>query len=501
MKLDILGGSYPGRYIESSSQRTINWMPIPFGQNDKAVNDMALQSRPGLTMYYNIPGRYSRGGIYARSTNATIQFNRTFVVVDKTLWEVNSNQTVTNRGVMTNISYGSTPCKFAVNGNTEVAIFSYAASYVFNMSTNTLTQITDVNFPNNVVSCSYCDGYMFVVSANGYVYFSEPDNALNWTGALPPQAFHPTFKSAASLACVAYRDKMFIFSGETIEPYFEDGNTDIWSRYPGSIMYTGLYNSNAVSVYDNGIIFVGTSAEGGKHVYLLANEYSFTLQPLSESDPCIQWALNSTPGALEGCWSHIQKARDGQSIYRLFCPALKTTYCLNLATQMWYEEKSFAPALDCDGTYHSDMFRGIHCIPSGDNVLFQDLYSGAIFYEDYTNMTDNNTFIRRERTSNTFSNEFKNISTTHFELDASKGPGTTSGQGSKPVIMFQISGNGGHSYNDPKNIPLGLQGNYNYRARVEKLGTNRQWTLKLSLTDPVDLMIQNAYADGQVDQN
>jgi len=65
-------------------------------------------------------------------------------------------------------------------------------------------------------------------------------------------------------------------------------------------------------------------------------------------------------------------------------------------------------------------------------------------------------------------------------------------------MMLSISIDGGHNYTQPRNLLLGSQGNYLYRTRLQKLGSGRIWVLKLEQTDPVDLMVQAAFASGTI---
>src|SRR6185437_5709530 len=484
--LNLIGSLQSSKYVDISNQRTVNWYPVQFGPSAQAKNQQVLYPTPGLTTFCSPPGRYSRGGFVAR----TPTYNRCFVVVDTTLYEVFANQSYSSLGTLPNLAYGSTPCWFKCNGNNEVFIGHNSASNVFNMDTNTVTQITNANFPGSITSATYCDGYLFVVSG-GFVYFSNANSCLNWTGS---QVFHTTFRAAADVAVAAFRDKVFCLTYESIEPYYEDGSSTVWARFPGSILSTGLLGPRLLSVFDGGIVFVGMSEQGQAHVYLLSNEYN-QLQPLSEHDPNIQWLLNQKQNELVDAWTEVQKTKDGGALLRLYVPSMKTCYCYNFLSGQWYEQRSYNPNPAADGSYELDMFRGIHCIPFAGFNLFQDLYSGTIFYEDYSNQTENGTFIKRKRTSATFNQGYKNIAISTLEIDATKGVGLASGQGSNPILMVSTSDDGGHTFSSPRNLPLGNFGNYLYRAREDNLGTSRNWTIDLELTDPLDLAIQNALAN------
>lgn len=491
MKLDLLGGSYAQKYADISTQRCINWYPVYFNPKEKTNSQLALYPTPGLTQYYNIAGRYSRGGLVARTT----KYSRAFCIVDQTLWEILSNHSVINRGTLSNIPMAPSKCFFKVNGNQEVYIGQGTAGYVYNMDTDTLVQITDADFPGNftpaatITSVEYLDGYLFVV-ANGQVYFSDANSFLNWTGS---QVYHPTIRAAGTIAVAAFRDKLYNFSSETIEPYFEDNSTAIWARYPSSVIYTGALHANVVSSYDNGIVFAGKSREGETHIYMLTSE---SLKSISQNDPSIQWRINQKPQLLSEAWSYIQKTKDGKEIFRLFIPELKTTLVYDITSDEWYEQQSLSPSIDSDGNFNYNVFRGMHYISYAGMNLYQDYYSGKLLLEDYTVQTEDSILIRRRRTSPTYTEEYKNISVSNFELDATRGVGISSGQGVTPILMLETSINGGRTYSQPRNLPLSSIGDYLYRSRLQKMGTGRAWAIQMTITDPIDLMIQNAYAHG-----
>jgi len=495
MQLNILGGSFKSRYVDVNNQRSINWYPVLSDQIEQNTNQMTMWPTPGLGSFVNITGRYGRGSITARTT----KYTRCFVVVDQTLWEVTTNRTAINRGVMTNLAIGSSQCTLKVNGNQEVGIFGFTAGYVFNMDTNTLTQITDADYPGNVTFADYVDGFGFVNigagTLQGFVMFTDANSFLNWTGS---HVYHPTFKAAGTIATVAFRDKVFNFSAETIEPYYEDGSSAVWSRFPGSILYTGALNAKVISVYDEGIIFLSNSNFGEAHVYLLTSELQ-NLTSISAKDSGVQSRINQNTDYLQEAYSFIQKTKDGHIIYYLTIPQLNTTFCYDVSTGEWYERKSLKPSTDSDGSQQFSVFRGInYCNFNGWN-LFQDLYTGNLLFEDITSVTEVGTSIKRDRTSQTFIQEMKNISNECFELDATKGPGTLDpGQGNNPVIQLEVSIDGGHTYGQPRYMLLGQLGNYLYRARLQTLGTGRMWVLRLILTDPVDIVLINAWATGQV---
>lgn len=486
MQLDILGGSYLQRYKDYNSQRTINYYCVPGIQDEKNKNKTALFPTPGLTLYVQPPvGRYNRGSFTAR----TAQFTRCFKVVDQTLYEITNNQTLLNRGTMSNLAYGASKVYITCDSQNEVGIFHTSASYVFNMNTNALTQITTLQFPGTISYACYSDTYTFVI-CNGSVYYNLNSNlGANPGGWLLTQTYTPSYASAPCKAVIALHEEIYNFTSETIETFINDG-TSPYSRLPRSTVSIGLTAIDSLCKTNDGFIFVGKSASGESDVYFFDSYYSCNeIAPLS-----CNWILNSSPESLADAYATLQYSRDGHVFYRLTVPQLNTTYVFDYVTKSWTEQQSQAPMSDSNGDTVQSIYRGRHYTNFAGMHLWEDLYSSKTYVEDYSNFTEDSTPIIRTRISQTYWDNNKNISVFDLELDTNTGYGTSISY--NPMMMISTSRNGGYTYGAPRNISLGRQGDHSHRARLRKLGTSRVWTLKLVVSDPVDIMLQNATATG-----
>lgn len=485
MKIDVIGGSYEQKYLNFNSQRTINWYPILSSQESKSKNPVALFPTPGLSTFATSALRYGRGIFTAR----TVTYNRCFVVLDTTFYEILADGTLTSRGTLTNIPAGATKVWMEVNGNHQILIAHHGAAYYYDLSTDVLTVVSDVDYPGSITCLAYMDGY-FVVASGGRVYFSDANSASAWTGA---SVFTPTFRADPTIAVGAHKGIMYCFGSETIEPYYLDGSASVFARYGSTnTTATGIYDANTLAHFDQGFFLVTRSQNGEVGVGLLMDG-----QLVPVDDSAIRWKLNSIGNDLIGSHGHVIQTKDGRIVYRLSIPALHTTLCYDMSSNIWSEQQSTKPANDADGSINYDIFRGKHLTSFHGMNLYTDVYTGNILKEDYSVFTEAGTMIRRVRISQTYSDEdYKDISVVSFELDGAKGAGLSSGQGSAPLMMLDTSTNGGHTYGNEYNISLGNQGDYTVRQRIFNLGSGRDWTIKLTLTDPINFMIQAAFAKG-----
>ncbi len=482
MIIDLIGGSYEHRFKDWNSQRTINWYPKITDQKEKNKTQVALIPRPGLTQFVDLEGDSVRGLFVAH----TLTQERCFAVVGTTLYEVNYDGSSTSRGALLGMATGSrSKVYMALNGNSELMIQDTLAGYIFDLTTNTLTQITDIDYPRGT-TLDYADGYFIISDSNGRVSFSDLNDGFDWPGS---NFFTPTFKPDKVKAIRAIREEIYCFGDETIEVYINDG-TSPFIRQSRTSIYYGLTARDSIAVHYGGVFFLGKSRTGGSEVYLMGTDYSLT--PVSS--PAITQILNNQVN--DDAEGYVQCSTDGHIFYHLHLPSLNTTLVYDMTTGMWHERQSQRPEPDADGSKIQDMFRGrCHAFFKGIN-LYGDWYSGKIFKEDSSVSTDDGNIRVLKRTSAVFHNELKYISVYKLEFDMNSGFGNTTGQGNSPIMMLRYSIDGGNTFESEEFINLGSLGEYDYKVSISNLGTARNWVISFSVTDPVDIIVMQAEVHG-----
>lgn len=482
MIIDLLGGTYEHRFKDWNSQRTINWYPKITDQKEKNKTQMGLFPRPGLSQFTDLTGDSVRGLFVA----LTLSQERCFAVSGTTLYEILYDGSNVSRGVLTGMATGSrSKVYMEINGNSELMIMDTEAGYIFDLTTNTLTRITSIDYPGGT-TLDYADGYFVVSSTSGRVYFNDLNDGFTWPGL---NFFTPTFKTDKVKAIVTFREEIYCFGDETIEVYINDGETP-FIRQSRTSMYYGLTARHSVAVHQAGVFFLGKSRSGGSEVYLMGLNYSVT--PISS--PAISQMINEYTN--EDAEGFILSTKDGHIFYHLHLPALQTTLVYDMTTGMWHERQSQRPAPYADGSKQQDMFRGRNHVSFKGINLFGDWHSGKIFKEDDSVTTDDGNIRLLKRISSVFHNELKYVSVYRLELDMNSGHGNTTGQGSEPVLMFRCSLDGGNTFEPEELIELGALGEYDYRVQINNLGTARNWVIEFSISDPIDMIVTQAVANG-----
>src|SRR5690348_14278704 len=153
----FVGPPYRLNPINAASETLVNWMPQSI-QSPTA-------SMPARVMYAPTPGRrVLTSGLDGPVRGVFSQDGRIFVVAGRYLYELNGAWTATNRGY---VGADNQPASMATNGHgaNQLMVVSAGLGWIFDLTTNTLTQITDASFPTNVVQVVFLAGYFIVLQA------------------------------------------------------------------------------------------------------------------------------------------------------------------------------------------------------------------------------------------------------------------------------------------------------------------------------------------------
>lgn len=481
MRIDVLGGSYQHKYLDLNSQRAINWFPVLGAKQEKNLTPVSIFPTPGLLAYTANLGSMA-SDIYV--TNDLTGIERCFAVIDETLYEIHVDGTTTNRGTLSGSSSSTSPAYMVGDSESHLAIFANGAGDVFNTSTNTLTQITDVDFPG-LYTADFVDGYFVgtpIYDTVGRVRFSELNDPSNWVG---DGVFTPTSRSDAVKRVIAWREELYIFGAITIEVYLNDGDTP-WSRRRGTSQPYGLLSAHAADLTNFGIMFLGAAEKGLPSIYLYQSDY--TIKPMSP--PSINERLGEIPN-LADCTSCVQYSKGGHVWWMLHVPGMATTFVYDFTTNEWHERQSTAPYPDSDGSPIIGMYRGKKCVSFHGMNLWIDRYSGKILKEDYDTHTEDGQIIYREITSPVFNKDDRFISVHNMEIihNTGSGPGT---------IQIDYSRDGGHTFGTQRGITLPSTATYGRRSYLTKLGRSRRWVVRIKNSDAIDLMLMSVVVNGSL---
>jgi hypothetical protein len=393
MKTPILGGTYVARSVNAADSRLVNLFPeiIPESGKEPAF----LQRAPGLSLLRTV----GKGPI--RGMWRIDQFG--YIVSGEEVFRLDKGNNVQFLGTVT----GEGPVSMTDNGF-QLFIACNGPSFIYNLTNNSFTQITDPDFPG-AVTVGYLDGY-FV--------FNEPDSQRIWvTAVFDGSSIDPLdFASAEAtpdraVAVLIDHKEAWIFGDNSIEVWYNSGAAD----YPltpiqGAFNEVGCVAPYSLAKLDNGIFWLGADARGQGIVYR-ANGY----QAIRISTHAVEWVIQSY-GNLSDAVAYTYQ-QDGHAFYVLIFPGTNTTWVYDVSAGLWHERASWV-----NGSFARHRS---NCQMSFNNrILVGDYQNGNVYSLDLNTFDDNGEpqrWLRSWRALPTSANNLKRTAQHTLQLDIETG--------------------------------------------------------------------------------
>jgi hypothetical protein len=377
MKIPFLGGAYEGRSSNVSPETCINLF------YEKGVSGEALVGTAGstvLTAGTSTTEAEVRGGIAYN--------NLAYFVIGNTLYEINAGGTATSRGTL-NTSSGRVSMAHngvRTSGNQQIMIVDGTDGWIYDNSTSTLTQISDTDFVA-AKTVAFIDGY--------FVFNENTGSGRFWlTNQYDGTTIDATDFATAEgwpdkiLSVLADNRELFLFGEETIEVWYNSGDTDnTFQRYQGGFKQHGCVAPFSPARFDNSVIWLSRNDRGNAQVVRLGEGY----MPRIVSTPELDYQF-STYGSVEDAFGYTYQ-HEGHEFYVLTFPGDNATWAYDAATQMWHQR-----AHNISSLFPNRERYNCHVFAFGRH-LFGDYLNGNIYQLDGTIGTFNGTNIERERTT------------------------------------------------------------------------------------------------------
>jgi len=466
MQFPFVGPSYPARSTVIDGQRSINLYPeVAAGGSSKSV--AALIGTPGHRLWLTLAG----GGI-----RGLLRFN-----ADTLVAVAGGNvYRVTAAGVSTligTVAPGDTPVSMASNGQV-IMLVTGAAGYVVNTAgAGSVVQITDPAF-------SGADRVAFL---DGYFVFNKPSaGQFQITGLYATTIDALDFATAEGapdnlVSLIVDHRELWLFGEATTEVFYNSGAADFpIERISGAFIEHGCAAAQSPAKLDNTVFWLGADENGARVVYRAAG-----YQPQRVSTHAVEAAIASYARVDDAIAYTYQQ--EGHSFYVLSFPTANATWAYDAATDMWHERAS----RHTDGTLRRIRSQ-CHAAFAGGNVV-GDWETGALYFLDLNHFTDAGAPIPRIRIAPHVADpDYREISFHALQIDMETGVGLVSGQGSNPQAMLQWSDDGGRSWGNEHWASIGRLGERLSRVRWRRLGSSRDRVFKVTVTDPVKVVIVGA---------
>lgn len=443
---------------KTAVQRSINLKMTEVagvGENKQVI----LQSVPGLVETIAAGGAL-RGSYTTES--------RAFYVVGSTFYEMTSSSTSVSRGLLvTNSGFVSMK-----HGVSQLVIVDGDHGYVFDLSTDTLTQITSAGWR----------GSRWVDYLDGYFVFVDPDTEQFYISAIDDGSSLDAldFSSADTqpdniITHRAFKREVYFFGERSTEVWINSGDSDFpFTRYNATPIQLGTVGTRSVCVAADSLFFVGRSERGQGYVYQL-NGYS----PVRVSQQAVEeWLMASTDISQTVMWSF---QIEGSEFVGVECPGMETTWVFDAASRQWFEMGRYVNgAWAATGIDHPFFWEGEHYCGFKTGVHRIDSAVYALGDESLV----------RERTwPHLTAPSLEPIVFKSLELQCTTGHMDGS---SEAAVTLEISNDGGFTFGAPLQRLLGATGRWMQRVRWLFLGSSRDRVFRVRCTGAVPFTVYSA---------
>jgi len=128
--------------------------------------------------------------------------------------------------------------------------------------------------------------------------------------------------------------------------------------------------------------------------------------------------------------------------------------------------------------------------------LTTDYGDGATYELDFDTYTDNSDPRLRMMVGNPITNGERMLTHSWTHIPMQTGVGIATGQGSDPTLQFQLSNDGGHTYQSQSSVDIGVMGDYLKKVKLYQFATGYEIVPRIMFSDPVPLTI---YTGGSAD--
>lgn len=461
MRIPFATQSYQSRSLPLSAQRVVNFYAERPIREAKAP--IALFGTPGLKRWATIGTGKIRG---AHDMGKFL-----YVVSGTEVYKVDSGKNAVLIGEIP----GSSRLQMEDNG-TQVAVLAGPETTDGWVITETdVNQITDPDFPGGS-SLAFLDQFMIVTT---------PDSGQFVISALADVTNYDALDFATAEADPDLLLRVFVDHREAW--MMGERSTEIWvntgdspfplERQSGSYLERGIIGVESAAKLDNTVYWLGDD-----RIIYRADAYI----PTRISTHAIERILSDQQDL-----SDVQGfvyTQDGHPFYVLKKPGV-FTFVYDVATKLWHERLStINDVLQLD-------WRVSHYVRAFNKNLVSDDLTSHLYELDLDTFTEDGATIRRSATAPNLWARTNRAKMNSLIVDFDPGVGLTTGQGSDPQAMLDWSDNGGLSYSSEHWRSIGKIGEYERRAKWNRLGQFRQRVLRVSISDPVKTVILGAYAE------
>lgn len=456
-KYRLFGVGQKGKSTVVSAQHRINCYIEKI--DDEDTEQTAIIASPGMDLFANLGDTPCRGRLEVGDL--------LYVVHRGTFYDINNAGTATSRGTL-NTTTGRVSISY--DGDDVILITDGTNGYTYTISTTTLAEVSAAGFPDTAPTNDFSDIYFLAFGPDNTFQISE--DGTTWDALDLANA-----NVGGIVRGIADHGELVIFGQKKTTFWSNTGASDFpYQPLRGADVEVGLAARWSLTKFEDSLAFLGKNSLGQVQVYRLQGH-----TPVVISNPELDSIINrySTVSDATG-YAHVF---EGHPFYRLNFPSAGKSWEYDARSGVWCERQS-----GLSGERH----RGEMAVDYLNKVRIFDYENGKIYTLSATTYTENGTQYPYELVSRRVLNDYDPFSLSKLFLDFETGVGLSSGQGSDPQVMLQVSRDGGRTYSNESWKTLGAIGKYLTRVQWDQFGTADSFVFKLRITEPVKRHLVNA---------
>lgn len=343
-----------------------------------------------------------------------------------------------------------------------------------------IAAITDAGFAGGV-SCDYLDGRLIINKPDSQRYYiSGIRDALTWDAL--------DYSSAESSPDILKRvfvdhSQILLLGQFTTENHADTGAQDFPFSRVGTAIDWGIVSAWSIARLDNSVAYLAQKRMGGQASVVLYT--GGTPQRISTDD--IDRIIN-TLSNLESATA-FSYYTNSHPMYVLNVGGY--TFMYDFSSKCWSYLRS----------YGINRYRGELSENFIGRTLVSDYENGNIYQISSTTYDENGSPLVMKLSGKHIFNNMDRLTLNEINIDIENGVGTESGQGVNPVMVVELSKDGGRSPGIKRFVPMGARGETKQLLRVGQFGQCRDAVLTLTISDPVLRCINGVYADVEADSD
>lgn len=412
-------------------------------------------SRVGMI---DFPGLKAFGSQAGADRGAHVMSGNLYRICGSSLYRVNSAGAHTLIGAIG----GSSRAVFADDG-TNMMIVTSGVAYLYNGS-----GISGSAAPvSNASSVAYIN-QQFLVSGGDEIAVSNVGDPTTWnTLNVAEEETAPD----AILRLYVFSQLVYVMGEQTIVPWYNTGaGNPPFARQDTSLVNVGIAGSNAVTNTDQYIYWLGDDRKvyrgvGASYQPVSTSAISIEIESFAVVSDCVASSFTL----------------DGQDFVVFHFPTANRTF--------FYQEKyEFWGVLSSGVDFNR--WVGSQVIPCYGKALVAT--DDAVLELDTETYTDNGAVRLRVRTLPSFTSNLINVpgrrvTVGRVRINVETGVGLITGQGSNPVLMCELSSDGGKTWGPEIFVEIGQSGQYQIPVDFDAFETGYEVRCRIKCTDPVFL--------------